>query len=127
MEDDSDDRHLFIDWRITTGLMFAVFCSSLGLISWALSSADHAAQALAQLSDLRVDTTRQIEQLRSDASLTVSHGVHLDNIEKWIAHTDASQEQQEKRLNDLERQAALLNAQLAGITQASSARLGPRR
>jgi hypothetical protein len=133
MDDESDDgrpsaeQRPFIDWRITMTLLFMVFCSSLALISWALASAYHATEALAQLAQLRVDTARQIEQLHAEASVGVAQGVHLDNVEKWINHADASQEQQDRRLAALEQQAALLNAQLSGITQASSARLGPRR
>jgi len=125
MSDGASPRVVF-DWRITMSLLFAVFLSTLGLISWALVSANHATDALAQLAELRVDTARQIEALRAEASAGVAQKVHLDNVEKWIGHADATQELDDRRLNDLERTTALLNAQLASITQASSVRLPHR-
>jgi hypothetical protein len=127
-----------VNWQITTSLMFMVFMSSIGLITWALTSANHAADALQQLADFKVqsalemrdirgDTAKQLDSLRADTSVSIGYGIHLDNVEKWIGHADALSGETARRLNDLERQQALLNAQIAGISQASSVRLGPRR
>ena len=127
-----------INWQITTSLMFMVFMSTVGLITWALTSANHAADALQQLADfkvqsalemreIRADTAKQVEALRADTSVNIGYGIHLDNVEKWIGHADALGGETARRLNDLERQQALLNAQIGAITQASSVHLGSRR
>jgi hypothetical protein len=134
----SDRPPVLIDWRITMPLMFAVFVSSIGLISWALASANHAADALRELSeykvssgaeihDLRVTTDKQIDVLRSASTITIGFGIHLDNLEKWVGHAETREAEAERRLNDIERTQALMTAQLGAITQASMVRLGPRR
>jgi hypothetical protein len=127
-----------VNWQITTSLLFMVFMSTLGLISWALTSANHAADALNELAeykasaavemhDLRATTDKQIEVLRADTTLSIGFGIHLDNIEKWIVHAESREAEAERRLNDVERSEALLTAQIGAITQASVVRLGPRR
>ena len=119
IDEDASTPRVGIDWRISLTLIFAVFVSSLGLISWALTSANHAADALQQLADLRI-------QVATGTQPVPSLSIHVDNIEKWLNHADAAGEIRDKRLNDLERNLALQAAELAGIVQASSVRL-PRR
>ena len=109
-----------IDWRISLTLLFMVFVSSVGLIVWAVTSANHAADALVQLADLKV-------QIATGTQPVPTIAVHVDNLEKWVNHADAVTEAQDKRLAALEQQAALLNAQIGSITAASSVHRGPRR
>ena len=125
-----------VNWQITTSLLFMIFMSTLGLISWALTSANHAADALAQLAeykvasaeqihDLRVMTEKQLDTLRADGTTAIGFGIHLDNVEKWIGHTEIRQSDAERRINDLERVQALIGVQIGEIRAASSVRLGP--
>jgi hypothetical protein len=127
-----------VNWQITTSLLFMIFMSTLGLISWALTSANHAADALnelaeykvssaAQIHDLRTATDKQIEALRADGTLSIGFGIHLDNLEKAIEHAETREGEAERRLNDLEKAQALLTVELGAITQASVVRIGPRK
>jgi hypothetical protein len=134
MTNDEPNRGVRLDWRLNIGHVCQIALLLLGLVSWALSSANRAETAQRDLGSLKTDVTSQLRELREDIGKNVDsirqemRGVsdqrpRLDGLEKWTAQNEAQRQALETRLIGIERMAIELRTELNGIRQASSARL----
>jgi hypothetical protein len=134
MNEESNRGGISLDWRLNIGHLVQITLLLLGLVSWALSSANRAETAQRDLGSLKTDVASQLRDLRDGLGRDLSalngevRGLsdqrpRLDGLEKWTAQNEAQRQALETRLTGIERMAIELRTELNGIRQASSARL----
>lgn len=126
------------DRSISIGAIMQAAVVAIGLIAWALTSANRAEQTGRDLGAFKADVSEQIKAMRADLGDSISgiradiktlpdQKARADNMERWAAQLDAKLNALETRTGNAERVSIENRSDLNAISQASSISLPSRR